>query len=129
MPEQPGDVDRTCANIEKARKLLNYQPKVPFEEGIARTTEWYRQAYSEGFFSPTPAADSEPITATSSSTNQNDKDGFAVPPLPRLKRDRSDLELSSFVQKAPRQFKRRTHVYISSEPPDSVPGTPRQNLQ
>lgn len=41
LPDQPGDVPRTCANIDKARELLGYAPKVTFEEGIARTVEWY----------------------------------------------------------------------------------------
>ncbi|TFJ88105.1 hypothetical protein NSK_000459 [Nannochloropsis salina CCMP1776] len=41
LPDQPGDVPRTCANISKAQELLGYQPKVSFEEGIARTVEWY----------------------------------------------------------------------------------------
>jgi UDP-glucuronate 4-epimerase len=34
MPDQPGDVPYTCADIRKAEKLLGYQSKVPFEEGI-----------------------------------------------------------------------------------------------
>jgi UDP-glucuronate 4-epimerase len=42
LPEQPGDVPRTCANISKARELLGYSPKVDFEEGIRRTVEWYK---------------------------------------------------------------------------------------
>ena len=28
LPEQPGDVERTCADISKARELLGYDPKV-----------------------------------------------------------------------------------------------------
>jgi UDP-glucuronate 4-epimerase len=46
LPDQPGDVPRTAADISKARKLLGYEPKVPFEEGIARLAEWYRDDYS-----------------------------------------------------------------------------------
>eukprot|EP00624_Nannochloropsis_granulata_P007762 evm.model.NODE_9431_length_13702_cov_18.337761.5 len=42
LPDQPGDVPRTCANISKAQELLGYQPKVSFEEGIARTVDWYK---------------------------------------------------------------------------------------
>mmetsp|Transcript_33 Transcript_33/g.49 ORF Transcript_33/g.49 Transcript_33/m.49 type:complete len:370 (-) Transcript_33:46-1155(-) len=42
-PEQPGDVPRTCADISKARKLLGYDPKVSFEEGISRTVKWYKK--------------------------------------------------------------------------------------
>jgi UDP-glucuronate 4-epimerase len=41
LPDQPGDVPRTCADISKAKKLLDYSPKIEFEEGIRRTVEWY----------------------------------------------------------------------------------------
>jgi len=44
MPEQPGDVPRTCADITKARQLLGYDPKTSFEEGIRKTVEWYRSS-------------------------------------------------------------------------------------
>ena len=50
LPDQPGDVDRTCADISKATRLLGYSPKVSFEEGISRTSSWYNQAYMEGLF-------------------------------------------------------------------------------
>ncbi len=43
LPDQPGDVPRTCANISKAQELLGYEPKISFEEGIARTVEWYNE--------------------------------------------------------------------------------------
>lgn len=43
LPDQPGDVPRTCADISKARELLGYEPKIPFEEGIRLTVEWYKQ--------------------------------------------------------------------------------------
>lgn len=39
---QPGDVDKTYANISKAKKLLNYEPKVSFKEGIKNFVEWYK---------------------------------------------------------------------------------------
>lgn len=38
--EQPGDVNQTYADISKASELLNYQPKVSFEEGIQEFVEW-----------------------------------------------------------------------------------------
>ena len=41
LPEQPGDVPRTCADISKARELLGYDPKTPFSEGIAKLVKWY----------------------------------------------------------------------------------------
>lgn len=43
LPMQPGDVDRTCADISKARKLLNYSPKTTFEEGIKKYIVWRKQ--------------------------------------------------------------------------------------
>jgi len=38
---QPGDVQRTCANITKARKMLGYDPKTSFQEGLRATAKWY----------------------------------------------------------------------------------------
>lgn len=46
MPDQPGDVPYTCADVSKAERLLGYKSKVPFEEGIRRTAEWYKEAYA-----------------------------------------------------------------------------------
>jgi len=45
MPDQPGDVPYTCADVSKARSLLGYKSKVSFEEGIRRTAEWYKSSY------------------------------------------------------------------------------------
>lgn len=45
MPDQPGDVPYTCADVTKAKQLLGYKSKVTFEEGIKRTAEWYKSAY------------------------------------------------------------------------------------
>ena len=39
---QPGDVDRTYACIDKAKKLLGYSPKTTFKEGIKKFIEWYK---------------------------------------------------------------------------------------
>ncbi len=35
------DMHRTYANIDKARRLLGYEPKVAIEEGVRRFFEWY----------------------------------------------------------------------------------------
>ena len=40
LPVPPGDVPITYADLEKSRRVLGYQPKVPFTEGIRRTVEW-----------------------------------------------------------------------------------------
>jgi UDP-glucuronate 4-epimerase len=54
MPDQPGDVPYTCADVNKARQLLGYSAKVPFEEGIQRTVQWYKQAYATRDFEVCP---------------------------------------------------------------------------
>ena len=43
MPMQPGDVTITYADINKAKRLLGYNPKVKIEEGIKRFVEWYKR--------------------------------------------------------------------------------------
>ena len=40
LPEQPGDVPQTWANIEKARRLLGYRPETSLLEGVQRFAEW-----------------------------------------------------------------------------------------
>lgn len=47
MEDQPGDVPYTCADVRKAEYLLGYRATVPFEEGIKRTVEWYKEAYPQ----------------------------------------------------------------------------------
>jgi UDP-glucose 4-epimerase len=42
-PGRPGDVPHSSANIDLAGKLLGYKPVVTFEEGLARTIEWYKK--------------------------------------------------------------------------------------
>ena len=43
LPMQPGDVDRTYADISKAKKLIGYEPKTTFEEGIRKFVNWYKE--------------------------------------------------------------------------------------
>jgi len=43
LPDQPGDVPRTCASTERAKALLGYVATVPFDEGIRRTVLHYNQ--------------------------------------------------------------------------------------
>ncbi|MEY2502219.1 MAG: UDP-glucuronate 4-epimerase [Verrucomicrobiota bacterium] len=42
LPEQPGDVPLTCADISKARKLLGYNPTTPLSVGLPKFVEWFR---------------------------------------------------------------------------------------
>src|SRR5215212_10215794 len=41
LPEQPGDVPLTCADISKARKLLGYNPVTPLSAGLPKFVEWF----------------------------------------------------------------------------------------
>lgn len=42
LPMQPGDVDRTFADITKAKSLLGYEPKTTFKQGIENFISWYK---------------------------------------------------------------------------------------
>ena len=42
LPLQPGDVERTFADISHARELLGYAPTTKVEQGIPRFVEWFR---------------------------------------------------------------------------------------
>ena len=46
LPEQPGDVPITYADIGKARSLLGYDPQVGIEEGVERFVRWFRGSMS-----------------------------------------------------------------------------------
>jgi UDP-glucuronate 4-epimerase len=41
LPEQPGDMPVTCADISKARKELGYNPSTKFSEGLPRFVDWF----------------------------------------------------------------------------------------
>ncbi|HZW62558.1 MAG TPA: NAD-dependent epimerase/dehydratase family protein [Flavobacteriaceae bacterium] len=42
VPPRPGDQLRTNANIDKARKLLNYNPQTTLLEGVKKQVAWYK---------------------------------------------------------------------------------------
>lgn len=42
--ERKGDVRDSLADITKAQKLLGYNPKVYFEEGLKKTLEWFKNS-------------------------------------------------------------------------------------
>lgn len=43
LPEQPGDVPKTFADISKAKKLLAYEPKTKLNEGLEKFYEWFNE--------------------------------------------------------------------------------------
>ena len=42
LPEQPGDVPITFADVSKANCLLGYFPNTPFAEGMRKFIDWYQ---------------------------------------------------------------------------------------
>jgi UDP-glucuronate 4-epimerase len=41
LPEQPGDVPITYADVSKAHRLLGYSPRIPIRQGLERFVAWY----------------------------------------------------------------------------------------
>lgn len=42
LPMQPGDVERTFADVSKAKNLIGYDPKTSFKKGIENFVKWYK---------------------------------------------------------------------------------------
>jgi UDP-N-acetylglucosamine/UDP-N-acetyl-alpha-D-glucosaminouronate 4-epimerase len=42
-PSRAGDVLHTLADIDRAKRLLGYTPRVPFDEGLRRTLDFFRR--------------------------------------------------------------------------------------
>jgi UDP-glucose 4-epimerase len=43
LPPRPGDVRKTHADISKATKLLGWQPRIGFYEGLEKAVEWFKK--------------------------------------------------------------------------------------
>jgi UDP-glucuronate 4-epimerase len=43
LPMQPGDVQRTFADLAKSRTVLGYKPTTSIEEGMRAFVRWYRE--------------------------------------------------------------------------------------
>jgi UDP-glucuronate 4-epimerase len=41
LPDQPGDVPRTYADVDKAHRLLGYEPRTPIREGVRKYADWF----------------------------------------------------------------------------------------
>lgn len=48
MPEQPGDVPLTSADVSKATRLLNFKPTTHIKDGIPQFVEWFRKMRADG---------------------------------------------------------------------------------
>mmetsp|Transcript_5246 Transcript_5246/g.9995 ORF Transcript_5246/g.9995 Transcript_5246/m.9995 type:complete len:415 (+) Transcript_5246:388-1632(+) len=69
MPDQPGDVPYTCADVSKAYRLLGYRAQVPFEEGIRRTVRWYKEAYEKDHIPVCPETQANGLGRAASCVN------------------------------------------------------------
>jgi len=54
---RPGDVRRFIGSNCLAKELINYEPKVSFDEGLKRTIDWYRNLYASQHKSTLPVED------------------------------------------------------------------------
>jgi nucleoside-diphosphate-sugar epimerase len=46
-PARDGDIRDSQADISQAKEFLGYDPQVTFEDGLARTFEWYRETQAK----------------------------------------------------------------------------------
>jgi UDP-glucuronate 4-epimerase len=44
QPEQPGDVPQTWANVDKARRLLGYEPRTGYDAGVKTFVNWMKES-------------------------------------------------------------------------------------
>jgi len=48
LPDQPGDVPLTSADVSKATALLNFKPTTHIHQGIPKFVEWFREMRAKG---------------------------------------------------------------------------------
>lgn len=48
LPDQPGDVPLTSADVSKARALLNFNPTTAIAQGVPAYVEWFRDMRARG---------------------------------------------------------------------------------
>jgi UDP-glucose 4-epimerase len=58
-PARPGDYVGKIVSQEKSKRIMDWEATTPFEEGMRRTYDWYRQAH------PVNGQSSQPLAATS----------------------------------------------------------------
>jgi UDP-glucuronate 4-epimerase len=47
LPMQPGDVQRTEADVEATRAALDYAPQTSVEQGVSAFVDWYLDYYGK----------------------------------------------------------------------------------
>ncbi len=66
LPLPPDDPKLRRPDIERARRLLGFEPRVPLREGLTRTIEWFRETRDGG----RPVAFGSPSSRTAKSSAQ-----------------------------------------------------------
>jgi UDP-glucose 4-epimerase len=56
-PPRPGDIHRLHADNQKAERLLQFRPKISFEDGLRRYVDWVRSRYPD----PSVLLDQKPV--------------------------------------------------------------------
>ena len=49
MSMQEGDVLKSYGDISKAKRLLDYNPKISVKEGISNFVDWYNTYYNKAY--------------------------------------------------------------------------------
>jgi UDP-glucuronate 4-epimerase len=47
LPAQPGDVERTWADVSRARDELGWEPEVDLDSGLDLFVDWFRNEGAE----------------------------------------------------------------------------------
>ena len=47
FPMQPGDVNKTWADVSKLQNDYDYKPKTPIEKGVSEFIDWYNKYYNK----------------------------------------------------------------------------------
>lgn len=42
VPDRPGDVKHSLADISLAKQVIGFEPVIPFEEGLRLAIDWYK---------------------------------------------------------------------------------------
>ena len=45
LPMQPGDVEKTWANVDDLVRDYDYRPNTPIKTGVQRFIDWYKEYY------------------------------------------------------------------------------------
>jgi UDP-glucuronate 4-epimerase len=71
LPDQPGDVPITFADVTKAQRLLGYAPKVSIREGLRRFVAWFREHLAANPPQPVHPLAAQPAGSFAAESHEN----------------------------------------------------------